>query len=360
MKKIIIFFTVLLCFPILYCHGAGSARIIMEASTGTILESSNHDAKLPMASTTKIMTAIVCIEHTKPEEKVKITAQSAGTEGSSMYLKTDEIITVENLLYGLMLVSGNDAANALAIHVGGSIEKFADMMNQKAEELGLTNTRFENPSGLYSEGHYTSAHDLAKLTAYALKNETFAKIVATKSYTADGRTLVNHNRLLRELDGCIGVKTGYTRDCGRCLVSAVKRDNVTLICVTLNCPDDWRTHKTLYENNFKRCSYKRLVREKEIYNAVSVAGGHNAGYYCPDISGVVIDGKENISVRIHVPSFIYAPKTAGQNIGIVEVYNNDIKTAQADLFLDRNTRLIPRKKSKIRKFFDFILHKFGF
>lgn len=335
--------------------------VLIEASSLEILASNNADQRLPMASLTKVMTALVVIENTKDlQTKVKIDEKSAGIEGSSMYLKVGQVLSVEELLYGLMLVSGNDAATALAYHVGGSIEKFAEMMNETADKLELSNTHFLNPSGLYEEGHYTSAFDFAKLVAYALQNETFAKIVQTNTYQVGGVTLVNHNRLLREVEGCIGVKTGYTKVCGRCLVSAVKKDGVTLICVTLNYSDDWNTHKNLYKVHFPRCKRVLLLKEKQIYSDLKVAGGHSVGYYCGDLYGVVIDDAYKPQYKISLPRFIYANKKAGEPIGKIEVINNNKVIASGELLLDRDTRLIKAKKSFFSKLFEYILHLIKF
>lgn len=362
MKRIISFLVVISCCFSIPCYAkASSGMVLIEASTCRVLTSNNAEEKLPMASLTKIMTALVVINKISDlEEKVVIDGRSAGIEGSSMYLKAGEIISVKDLLYGLMLVSGNDAATALALHTAGSIDSFAAMMNETAKELGLINTHFLNPSGLYEDGHYTTAYDFACLTAYALKNNVFAEIVKTKTYKVGNRTLVNHNRLLRELDGCVGVKTGYTKICGRCLVSAAERDGVTLICVTLNYSDDWNVHKKLYSEHFSRCTRVLLLERKEIYNSLKVAGGHNVGYYCTDVYGVIIDGEQEVKIKINVPPFIYANKKNGEQVGVVEVSKDGIVLATSPLLLDRNTRLKEKTPSFFSKLFQFVLHLFRF
>ena len=211
------------------------SAIVMEKESGRILYEINPRQKLPMASTTKIMTAIVALEKGNPADNVTISATAEGVEGSSMYIRQGEIMSLEELLYGLMLCSGNDAAVAIAEHVGGNIEQFVQMMNQKAQEIGALDTHFDNPNGLPSDSHYSTAYDMALITAYGLKNATFAKIVSTREMTISGygkqyvRQLVNHNKLLRMYPDCIGVKTGFTKEAGRCLVSAAKRDGMTLI-----------------------------------------------------------------------------------------------------------------------------------
>ena len=361
MKRLICRFIVCVLFFSVPCKAqATSSYILIEASSGRVLASENENLKLPMASLTKIMTAYTVIENANLNDIVTITKESAGIEGSSMYIKVGEKYSVEELLYGLMLVSGNDAATALAYHIGGSVDGFATLMNEQAKKLQLKNTQFKNPSGLDAQGHYTTASDLATLTSIALNNAIFSKIVSTKQIKIHGKMLVNHNRLLREIDGCIGVKTGYTKACGRCLVSAVKKDDVTLICVTLNRSNDWAFHKNLYNENFKRCKKQLLISEKEIYRAIKVANGYDVGYYCPSVYGVVIDGKIDFSVSIKVPDFIYHKKVKGDTIGTLLVEDGTNIVATSDLILDRDTKSIERKKSKIRKLFDLLLHLFGF
>lgn len=219
-----------------YIQNSAQAALLLDATEGRILFSQNASARLPMASTTKIMTAIVAIENMPTDYVVTVAKEAVGIEGSSIYLYAGEQITCLDLLYGLMLESGNDAAVALAIAVGGTEERFIMLMNEKAKELGLKDTRFSNPHGLPAENHFTSVADLARLTDYALQNELFAEIVSTKKMTAcEGtRYYVNHNRLLFSYEGMIGVKTGYTQASGRCLVTAARRYGRTLICVTLN------------------------------------------------------------------------------------------------------------------------------
>ncbi len=212
---------------------------IYDRASGTLLYDKNANEKSKMASTTKIMTSLVVIENSNLSDIVTISKKSAGTGGSRLGLSTNNTISVENLLYGLMLCSGNDAAVALAEHVGGNIESFAELMNKKAIELNLTNTHFVTPHGLDQDDHYTTAYELAKLTDYALKNEIFAKIVNTKNYTIminnTPKQIHNTNELLGNLDGVYGVKTGFTNGANRCLVTSCKRENLDIICVVLGC-----------------------------------------------------------------------------------------------------------------------------
>lgn len=338
---------------------ATSAYLVMEADSLQILAAQNADVRLPMASLTKIMTAVVVIENCKLSKTVTIQSHSVGIEGSSMYLKAGEKYTVEELLYGLMLVSGNDAADALAYACAGSIEDFADLMNKTAKSIGLADTSFANPSGLDADHHYTTAFDLAKLAAHALQNKIFCKIVGTKVHKIGAKTLVNHNRLLREIDGCIGVKTGYTKACGRCLVSAVQRNGVTLICVTLNCHDDWDFHKKMYADNFDRC--KRIeVPEKSIYLPIAVAGGHTAGAYAESVSLPVIDQNNKYITRVHLPRFVYYPKIKGDCVGSVSYYIDHRLVKSVPLVLDRDLRPTQKKFSLFAKIKEFVLHIFRF
>ncbi|HWR19998.1 MAG TPA: D-alanyl-D-alanine carboxypeptidase family protein, partial [Clostridia bacterium] len=220
--------------------GAVSA-ILLEAGTGKVLYEKNAYIKLPMASTTKVMTAILALECCALSDTVTVTEDAYGTEGSSIYLELEEKMSVEDLLYGLMLNSGNDAAVALAVHIGGSLEGFANLMNAKAREIGANNTNFVTPHGLPNGDHYTTAYDLALISAYALKNEDFCTIVGTTYHrTTTGnfqRTFKNKNKLLWQYEGGNGIKTGYTKAAGKCLSFAAQREGMQLIGVVLNCPD---------------------------------------------------------------------------------------------------------------------------
>ena len=225
------------------------AYTLYNPETNFFLCGENINQKLPMASTTKIMTALIAIEELDPKEEIMITGQAVGVEGSSLYLAEGDIITVRDLIYSVLLQSANDASVALAMRIGGSIDAFAEKMNERAKLIGATDTNFKNPHGLDESDHYTTAKDLALIAAAALKNETFREITSTYKYSFTmgdkTRILVNHNKLLQQYDGCIGIKTGYTKKCGRCLVSAAYKDGITLIAVTLSAPDDWRNHKSL-------------------------------------------------------------------------------------------------------------------
>ena len=233
----------------LNAHADAQSEIAMELSTGTVLNEANADAKLPMASTTKILTAIIIVADCDLEEVITVPDEAVEVEGSSIYLKKGEQISIKDLLYGLMLRSGNDSAVALALHHSGSIEKFAEVMNERAKKIGAENSNFKNPSGLPDSEHYTTARDLCKIACYAMNNPTFKQIVSSKSYSGEFRSYANKNKMLKMYEGANGVKTGYTLKAGRCLVSSAERNGMDVVCVVLNCPD-------MYErscNNFDYC-----------------------------------------------------------------------------------------------------------
>lgn len=227
---------------------SASAAVLMDADTGQVLYDQNGGRRMLIASTTKIMTALVALERASPTDVITV-KQKHMTEGSSMYLRPGERVTVEELLYGLLLCSGNDAAEALADGCGGTAS-FVRRMNGLAGELGMEDTFFENPSGLDGQAHYSTARDMARLAAYAAGNHTFVRLCSTRSVTIGGRTMTNHNRLLRAVPGCIGMKTGYTRAAGRTLVSAAERDGRRLVAVTLQDGNDWADHAALYDWGF--------------------------------------------------------------------------------------------------------------
>lgn len=294
----------------------------------------------PMASTTKIMTALVVIEETEPEEEVVISPDAVGIEGSSVYLRANEHQTVENLLYALLLSSANDAAAALAIYVGGSIEGFAELMNQKAEELSLSDTHFTNPHGLADPEHYTTARDLARITAAAMEYPLFQKIVATKHKvitTDDGkgaRSLSNHNRLLRSYEDCIGVKTGFTRASGRCLVSAAMREGMLTIAVTLDAPNDWQDHKALLDHGFS--AYRGCMPLGDALPTVTlpvIGGTEDHVTAAPEKPPFFLLRKEEeeITARVEAIRMPIAPIRAGDRLGRICYYQSGRMIAEEPL-----------------------------
>ena len=324
------------CHPAAYVATAAppaglsaNAALLMEARSGEIVFAKNPDTPLPMASTTKIMTALVALEQIPLETVVTIPAEAVGIEGSSVYLTEGERLTVEELLYALLLASANDAAVALAVTVGGSVEGFAEMMNRKAVELGLTSTHFVNPHGLDAEGHHTTARELAIIARAALENPHFLEICSTrrKAIPQDGvekgRWLLNHNKLLSSYPGCIGVKTGYTKKTGRCLVSAARRDGVTLIAVTLGAPDDWRDHTAMLDYGFA-CYHEVTLCEEGFFSApLPVAAGEREYVMVENTDALTVTlPKTHGSIRcvVELPRFAFAPIRDGQTVGRLIFY----------------------------------------
>ncbi|MCI9330981.1 MAG: D-alanyl-D-alanine carboxypeptidase [Oscillibacter sp.] len=232
----------------------------MDMDSGRVLYERNAKTRMLIASTTKILTALVAIRDGVLSDTVKVSREAAYTEGSSMYLKGGEELTLETLLYGLLLCSGNDAAVAVAEHVGGGVEGFVERMNETALELGMEDSSFANPNGLDDEEHYSTAYDMALLACAAMKNETLVRIASTRTVTIGGRTMTNHNKLLGYMDGCLGLKTGYTRAAGRTLVSCAERNGQRLIAVTLQDGNDWADHQSLYDYGFQAYPSKRAAQ----------------------------------------------------------------------------------------------------
>lgn len=309
------------------------------ANNGEFIAEQNGTERLPMASTTKIMTALLAIEAYERGECDTI-AMSAEmyAEGSSMYLADGEVLKTPDLVGGMLMVSGNDAANAIAMTIGGSAEGFADKMNDKAAKLGLSDTHFVTPSGLDADGHFTTAEDLARLMAYCMENETFAELTGSASVTADfaepqgkSQTYYNENKLLSSYEYCIGGKTGYTDKAGRTLVSCAERDGVRLICVTLNDGDDWNDHTALYNYGFSRIS----PEQPEINSGsltVKVVGGEDDETAC--VCGqppMVVAGSTDVTVSYELPPFVYAPVEAGEKLGEAKFYTGGVYAGKTDI-----------------------------
>ena len=318
---------------------SAKAAIGIEASSGEIFFQKNIDQRLPMASTTKIMTAIVALEYGNLSDNVKIDRRAVGIEGSSIYLYEGEILTLSELLYATLLSSANDAATAVAIHIGGDVDTFVDMMNQKAGELGLDDTHFDNPHGLDGDEHYTTARELGIIAMHAMKNPTFREIVSTYRETipmrcGEGvRLLINHNKLLRSYDGAIGIKTGYTKKSGRCLVSASSRDGVELICVTLDAPSDWQDHTSILDFGNSLYETKSLAIAGSSPISLPVCGG--------DLNEIplTVQNEITISVRrdseikaiIEAPRFLYAPVTDKTVVGKIIFIQDERVIAESPL-----------------------------
>ena len=307
---------------------SAAAAVLMDAGTGRVLwERDSHTPRL-IASTTKLMTALVALESGHGlEEMVTVAPEWAGAEGSSIYLRPGEEVTLETLLYGLLLRSGNDAALAIAGYCGGTVDSFVSQMNQKARELGMKDTGFANPNGLDAEGHRSSAYDMAVLARACLENETLAKIAATKSITLGVRTFTNHNKLLWRYEGCLGLKTGYTKEAGRTLVSAARRDGLTLICVTLNAPSDWADHTALLDWGFANYKAHSLSRTGERIGRLPVSGGlAPAG-----LTAALAPGEKPERVWELSEAVLTAPVTQGTQVGEIIYYVNRKELARVPL-----------------------------
>ena len=289
----------------------------MDGETGRILYEKDADSRSLIASTTKIMTALVVCEQCNVLDRMRIPKEAVGIEGSSMYLQEGEILTIQELLYGMMLHSGNDAAVALAIYCGGTVEGFAQLMNDKAHRLGLTGTHFENPNGLDSPGHYSTARDLAILTAYAMQNPIFAQTVSTKNVRIGQRSLQNHNKLLWRVDGADGVKTGYTKAAGRILVSSAQREGRRLICVTINDGNDWADHQALLEDGFSRYHRSQIVSVGDVLGSKTVVGGdaQQVQLVAAEDFAFALTAQETPQIVISGTEFVYAPVVQGGQAG---------------------------------------------
>lgn len=296
---------------------SAASAILMDADSGRVLYAQNADAKMLIASTTKIMTALVAIREGTLSDTVRVSAAAAGTEGSSMYLREGEELTLETLLYGLMLCSGNDAAVAIAEHIGGSVAGFAKMMNETAKELGMENSSFANPNGLDAEGHYSTARDMAVLACAAMENETLARIVSTRSVTIGGRTMTNHNKLLSYLDSCIGLKTGYTRAAGRTLVSCAQRNGQRLVAVTLQDGNDWADHQALYEYGFSAYPAHRAATLGGVleWAAVEESVSDTVPLVAADSFFWPVGQGESLETEIRLDRPLRAPLAAGSRVG---------------------------------------------
>jgi len=303
--------------------GAVSAEkaIVLDAVSGQVLYEKNADQRSLIASTTKIMTALIVCEQCNVLDRMRIPKEAVGIEGSSMYLQEGEVLTVQELLYGLMLRSGNDAAVALAIYCGGTVEGFAELMNDKARSLGLQDSHFVNPNGLDAPDHYASARDLATLAAYAMENPIFYKTVSAKSVKVGERYLTNHNKLLWRLEGADGVKTGYTQSAGRILVSSATRQGRRLIGVTIKAPDDWNDHTHLLEEGFGRFRQTRIVTKGDCVGTVEIAGGQEGSVrlIAADSFEFAMAEGERAEFVPAGPGFVYAPVVLGADAGFIHV-----------------------------------------
>lgn len=330
---------------------SAEAAVIFCCNNSRVIYSKEQSKQLPMASTTKIMTAIVVIENCSLDSVIKISPIAVGVEGSSMYLYKDELVTVETLLYGLMLQSANDAATALAVHCAGDIDSFAQMMNDKAKAIGMKDTHFANPHGLDDETHYSTAYDMALLMTYAMKNDTFRCITSEYKFTSkmtgldQSRLFINHNRLLKSYDGCIGGKTGYTKRSGRCLVSVAQREDLMFVCVTLNAPNDWNDHTRLFDMAYEQ--YQLFAFDKCTYN-VPVINGESSAVKAEAESITFVLNKESYDKIISVcqlERFYYASIKKGQTLGTITYCLGDEIIGSVEIKAIESVKNITHNKS---------------
>lgn len=332
MKRIAsaLFFLTLLLYNSSACADA-AASIVIEASTGRVLHAFNADTQLPMASTTKIMTALLALENCSLNEMVTAGEHAFGVPGTSIYLEKGETLTMEQMLYGLMLASGNDAAVAIAEHISGTVEEFCVLMNARAKELGCVNTHYVTPHGLPAANHYTTARELAIIAQMAMQNEVFRTIVSTQRaaipWVSRGydRVLNNKNRLLSTYDGALGIKTGYTKAAGRCLVFAAERDGMTLIGVVLNSPDWFNASAALLDNAFERYEMKLAYQAGEYIADVEVTDGvlDSVAVVAENAVAAPVLKNEEPSIVVTLPQSLPAGFEAGEIIGVAELVLSD-------------------------------------
>lgn len=316
--------------------------------TKSFLYQHNAAQRLPMASTTKIMTGLIAIEALNPDEIIHVPKEAVGIEGSSLYLAENDELTVRDLVYSLLLQSANDAATVLALRISGTISAFADRMNERASEIGAFDTQFQNPHGLDAENHYTTAHDLSLIAAEALNNDTFKKICSTYKYSfkigENTRTVVNHNKLLKLYDGCIGVKTGFTKKSGRCLVSAAEKNGITFVAVTLDDPDDWSDHKNMLNYGFLNMESVDLNSAVNIPTTLPTVSNDGVRLSLKLFKTTAVKLKdENVSFYLDLPSYIVNDTKAGDKVGTLSIkFDNRTETvdiiAANDVKIKKNTR----------------------
>ena len=324
---------------------SAESYVLMDADSGRVLLSQNETQEKSIASTTKIMTALVAIENSQLSDKVTV-KKAHLKEGSSMYLAEGEVVTMEALLYGLLLPSGNDAAECIADHCGGR-KAFLLKMNEKAKALGMTHSSFKNPSGLDEDGHYSCALDMARLAAYAMQNPTFARICATVTATVGERVMGNHNKLLGVVDGCIGLKNGFTDDAGRTLVTCCERDGLRLIAVTLHDSCDKVDHSALYDYGFSAYHRQSVVRCGAACGTVAVRGGVETSVKALAAKGFacsVTDGEKS-ETRLELPQSIQAPVEKGQMLGELVISLHGEEIGRVPLVSDRAVGAATAKKS---------------
>lgn len=352
MKKVIAFISVFVSLLVWHTpkvralEVSAKSAVLMCADNGEVLYSENANERLPMASTTKIMTALLAIEAATPDLEITVTSEMVSVEGTSMGLLPGDSVSLRELVYGMLLQSGNDAAHTAAVVLGGSEEKFAELMNERAREIGMTNTNFVTASGLDEENHRSTAYDMALLACESIKNPEFAAICSSKTAALTygnppyKRTLRNHNRLLWSDESIIGIKTGFTKKSGRCLVSAAERDGVTLVAVTLNAPDDWNDHLSMLEYGFARLKSAPIEFSQSELN-VSVCGGVRNTVAVRTVGTAYCIEGEECTVEILLRPFEYAPVAEGDILGTAVFRSGDRTVARLPLAAIESVAVAP-------------------
>ena len=336
---------------------SAKGAILIEPLTGNVVYEKNAYAKLPMASTTKIMSAMLALEFGGDlDEQFVVDSEAIKVEGSSMGLQEGDTVTMRALVCGMLLPSGNDAANAAAVRISGSVQKFVQLMNERAAEIGMTSTHFVTPSGLDddTDEHYSTAYDMALLTREAMKNPEFRDICSKSSVSVMfgnppyKRTLTNTNKLLNKCEGVVGVKTGFTDKAKRCLVSECERDGAQLICVTLNAPDDWNDHEKLYDYGFEQFEERELSLPDNDIN-LNVVGGEVDAVKCTadKVSLKMLrNANDDIRSEVYLDHFIYAPVAEGVKVGSVRYYYGEQVISEQPIYTSEVVNALPvHKKS---------------
>ena len=358
-----------------FAHGeelSTSARsaVVIDSATGAVMYEQNSRERLPMASTTKIMTALIAIEHGDLDREFTVDSNAIKVEGSSMGLREGDRVTMRTLVCGMLLPSGNDAANAAAVRISGSIEGFVRLMNERAAELGLEDTHFVTPSGLddYTDEHYSTAYDMARLAAYAMRNDEFKAICSQQSIKVSfgdppsDRWLTNTNRLLGSCEGIVGVKTGFTDKARRCLVSACERKGARLICVTLNDPDDWRDHAALYDSCFSRTECVKLPASGRCFDVPVAGGSEDTVSARSDELNVTIPKGIELETKVCLAPFAAAPVRKGEQLGSVMYYLDGRLIKTLPVKAEQSVTARKREKNEWKKLLigvEKLLERFG-
>lgn len=348
---------------------SASSCALLCVNNGEFLMKKASDKKMAMASTTKILTSLLALEQSSADNTVVTITKDMYAEGSSMYLKEGYKLTLKDLACGMMTVSGNDAANAVALTLADSIEDFAKLMNSKAQQIGMKNSSFATPSGLDDENHYSTAEDMAHLMEYAMANDAFADIASKKSIKVTFKnpedtsiTYSNHNRLLSLYEYCNGGKTGFTKKAGRCLVTSAEKDGIKLIAVTLSAPDDWNDHIKMYEYGFSQLE-ALTAEETDFSGEIPLVGSAENNVKVSTFSDTTIavpaGQKDKIKKTVFMPRFLYAPVEKGQIVGRVVYTLNGKEIARCDISAESRCEYLPREENFFEAITGFFSRIFG-